>query len=167
MTAFVAARILNGEGGISASPAWIVVGDGRIVATGTGPPPAGATDLGDANLAPGFVDIQVNGAGTVDFANASVHEIVFAVDALVAGGCTACLPTICSAPLDAYPDMLDRLATVRAARPESVLGIHLEGPFISPEDGPRGAHPRCSTGGSGGHRAPEASDPGASRSALF
>ena len=48
VTALVAARILNGEGGTSATPAWIVIGDGRIVATGSGPPPAGATDLGDA-----------------------------------------------------------------------------------------------------------------------
>ena len=138
MTALVANRILNGEGGASATPAWIVIGDGRIVASGSGPPPAGATDLGDALLAPGFVDIQVNGAGAIDFARASAAEIVDTVDAFVSAGCTACLPTICSAPLDAYPAMLDRLAAVRAARPESVLGVHLEGPFLG---GAPGAHP--------------------------
>jgi N-acetylglucosamine-6-phosphate deacetylase len=138
VTALVADRILNGEGGTSARPAWIVIGDDRIVATGSGPPPAEATDLGDAILAPGFVDIQVNGAGAVDFARASIGEIVGTIDAFVAGGCTACLPTICSAPLDAYPVMLDRLAAVRAARPESVLGVHLEGPFLG---GAPGAHP--------------------------
>jgi N-acetylglucosamine-6-phosphate deacetylase len=138
VTALVAARILNGEGGTSATPAWVVIGDGRIVASGSGPPPAGATDLGDAFLAPGFVDIQVNGAGPVDFARASADEIVATVDEFVAGGCTACLPTICSAPLAAYPDMLDRLDAVRAARPESVLGVHLEGPFLG---GAPGAHP--------------------------
>jgi N-acetylglucosamine-6-phosphate deacetylase len=138
VTALVASRILNGEGGTSATPAWIVIGDGRIVATGSGPPPAGATDLGDAILAPGFVDIQVNGAGAVDFARASADEIVDTVDAFVAGGCTAGLPTICTAPLDAYPVMLERLAAVRAARPEWVLGVHLEGPFLG---GAPGAHP--------------------------
>jgi N-acetylglucosamine-6-phosphate deacetylase len=138
VTALVATRILNGEGGTSATPAWIVIGDGRIVATGTGPAPSGATDLGDAILAPGFVDIQVNGAGAVDFARASADEIIDTVDAFVAGGCTACLPTICSAPLESYAVMLDRLATVRAARPESVLGVHLEGPFLG---GAPGAHP--------------------------
>lgn len=138
MTALAGARILNGEGGTSASPAWIVIGNGRIVATGTGPPPADATDLGDALLAPGFVDIQVNGYGAVDFASAPVDEIVATIDEIVSGGCTACLPTICSAPLDAYPAMLDRLATVRGARPESVLGVHLEGPFLG---GAPGAHP--------------------------
>lgn len=138
MTALAAARIFNGEGGTSATPAWIVIGEGRIVATGSGPPPADATDLGDAVLAPGFVDIQVNGAGPVDFARASAEEIVGTIDEFVAGGCTACLPTICSAPLAAYPDMLDRLSVVRTARPESMLGVHLEGPFLG---GAPGAHP--------------------------
>lgn len=137
MTALVAARILNGEGGTSASPAWLVMGDGRIVATGSGSPPEGAIDLGDAVLAPGFVDIQVNGAGATDFASAYVDEIVATIDARVAGGCTACLPTICTAPLDAYVAMLDRLAAVRSERPEAVLGVHLEGPFLG---GAPGAH---------------------------
>jgi N-acetylglucosamine-6-phosphate deacetylase len=138
VTALRAARILTGEGGTSASPAWLVIGDGRIVATGSGPAPAGATDLGDALLAPGLVDIQVNGSGAIDFARASVDGIVGAVDDRAAGGCTACLPTICSAPLDAYSGMLDRLAAVRAARPETILGVHLEGPFLG---GAPGAHP--------------------------
>ena len=138
MTALVATRILNGDGGTSASPAWLVIGDGRIAATGTGPPPAGAIDLGDVLLAPGYVDIQVNGADAVDFADASVAEILALIDARVLAGCTACLPTICSAPLDAYVPMLERLATVRAARPDVVLGVHLEGPFLG---GAPGAHP--------------------------
>jgi N-acetylglucosamine-6-phosphate deacetylase len=138
VTALVAARILNGDGGTSASPAWLVIADGRIVATGTGPPPDGAADLGDAVLAPGFVDIQVNGAGAVDFAQAPVDDIVATIDARVAGGCTACLPTVCTAPLDAYAPILERLAAVRAARPAAVLGVHLEGPFLG---GAPGAHP--------------------------
>jgi len=139
VTALVAARIVNGEGGISAAPAWLVAADGRITATGTGPPPADALDLGDAWLAPGFVDIQVNGAGTVDFSTAEVDEIVALVDERAAAGCTACLPTICTAPLDAYPPVLERLSAARAARPHAILGVHLEGPFLG---GAPGAHPR-------------------------
>ena len=108
------------------------------MATGTGAAPSGAIDLGDALLAPGFVDLQVNGTDDVDFATASVDEIVGAVDRLAAGGCTGCLPTVCSAPLDAYAAILDRLAAVRAARPDAVLGVHLEGPFLG---GAPGAHP--------------------------
>jgi len=132
------ARVLNGEGGQSSSPAWITIAEGRVVATGAGAPPPDAVDLGDAWLAPGFVDAQVNGTGTVDFANAPVERIVHAVDALVARGTTGLLLTICSAPLDAYDVMLERAARVRAARPGAVLGVHLEGPFLG--DAP-GAHP--------------------------
>jgi N-acetylglucosamine-6-phosphate deacetylase len=132
------ARILNGEGGRSPSPAWVTIADGRIVATGSGAAAPGAVDLGDALLAPGFVDVQVNGAGAVDFASASVEQIVDAVDALVARGTTGVLLTICSAPLDTYDVVLERAARVRSVRPGVVLGVHLEGPFLG---GAPGAHP--------------------------
>jgi N-acetylglucosamine-6-phosphate deacetylase len=132
------ARVVNGEGGQSSSPAWVTISDGRIVATGAGAPPPGAVDLGDALLAPGFVDLQVNGTGAVDFASASVEQMVGAVDGLIARGTTGLLLTICSAPLDAYDMMLERAARVRAARSDAVLGVHLEGPFLG---GAPGAHP--------------------------
>jgi N-acetylglucosamine-6-phosphate deacetylase len=132
------ARIVNGEGGQSASPAWITIADGRIVAVGAGTAPLGAEDLGDAIVGPGFVDVQVNGTGAVDFASAPVEQIVAAVDALAAGGTTGVLLAICSAPLDAYDVMLERADRVRAARPQVVLGVHLEGPFLG---GAPGAHP--------------------------
>jgi N-acetylglucosamine-6-phosphate deacetylase len=137
-----ASRIITGDGGVSPAPAWVVVEDDRIVAVGSGAPPAGGNgaevvDHRDAVLAPGFVDVQINGAGTVDFATASVDEIVAAIDALVAGGCTTCVPTIVSAPLDEYAGMLDRLATVRDRAP-AAIGVHLEGPFLG---GAPGAHP--------------------------
>jgi N-acetylglucosamine-6-phosphate deacetylase len=131
--------VLNGEGGQSASPAWVTIADGTITATGTGDAPPGARDLGDAVLAPGFVDLQVNGSGPVDFASAAAADIVGAVDALVARGTTGMLLTICSAPLDVYPSILENAARVRARRPGAVLGVHLEGPFLG---GAPGAHPR-------------------------
>ena len=133
------ARVLNGEGGQSASPAWVTIAAGRIVATGAGPAPAGAIDLGDAFLAPGFLDLQVNGTGSVDFASVPVEQIVHALDALVTRGTTGVLLTICSAPLDTYEVILERAARARAARPDAVLGVHLEGPFLG---GAPGAHPR-------------------------
>jgi N-acetylglucosamine-6-phosphate deacetylase len=134
------ARVVNGEGGQSAGPAWVTAAGGRVVATGTGAAPSGAVDLGDAWLCPGFVDVQVNGTGAVDFASASVEQIVAAVDTLVAGGTTGLVLTICSAPLDTYDVMLERLERVRSARPECVVGVHLEGPFLG---GAPGAHPRA------------------------
>ena len=132
------ARVLNGEGAQSASPAWVAIESGRIVATGTGDAPAGSVDLGDALLAPGFVDLQVNGAGAVDFSSAPAADIVAAVDALVAGGTTGLLLTICSAPLRDYTGMLRTATAVRAQRPDTVLGVHLEGPFLGAAPG---AHP--------------------------
>ena len=48
------------------------------------------------------------------------------------------LPTLCSAPLDAYAAMLERMDAVRAQRPDAVVGVHLEGPFLG---GAPGAHP--------------------------
>ncbi len=132
------ARIVNGEGGVSGSPAWLTIGGGRVVATGIGAAPADALDLGDALLAPGFVDLQVNGTGAVDFPTASVDEIVDAVDTLAAGGTTGLLLTLCSAPLGAYDAILARCRAARDERPGVVLGVHLEGPFLG---GAPGAHP--------------------------
>ncbi|HEV7525150.1 MAG TPA: amidohydrolase family protein [Acidimicrobiia bacterium] len=133
------ARVVNGEGGQSSTPAWVTVAAGRIVATGSGGAPPDAIDLGDAVLTPGFVDMQVNGTGAVDFASAPVEQIVQALDGLVARGTTGLLLTICSAPLDTYDVTLERMARVRAARPDAVIGVHLEGPFLG---GAPGAHPR-------------------------
>jgi N-acetylglucosamine-6-phosphate deacetylase len=131
--------VVNGEGGQSSTPAWVTVAAGRIVATGSGGAPPDAIDLGDAVLTPGFVDMQVNGTGAVDFASAPVEQIVQALDGLVARGTTGLLLTICSAPLDTYDVTLERMARVRAARPDAVIGVHLEGPFLG---GAPGAHPR-------------------------
>jgi N-acetylglucosamine-6-phosphate deacetylase len=127
---------------MSPSPAWVVVEDDRIVAVGSGVPPgpdAGSDviDHPDAVLTPGFIDVQINGAGNVDFATAGVDEIVATIEALVADGCTTCLPTIVSAPLEQYAGMLDRLAAVRDRVP-AAIGVHLEGPFLG---GAPGAHP--------------------------
>jgi N-acetylglucosamine-6-phosphate deacetylase len=131
-------RVLNGEGGESSSPAWVSINRGRVVATGAGRPPSGAVELVDTWLAPGFVDLQVNGTGAVDFATASFGELVGAIDALAGRGATGLLLTICSAPLAAYDAILERAAAVRASRPDVVLGVHLEGPFLG---GAPGAHP--------------------------
>jgi N-acetylglucosamine-6-phosphate deacetylase len=96
-------------------------------------------------LAPGFVDLQVNGFAGVDFndPNARVDEIDRALDAMFATGVTRCLPTVITGPPDA---MLASLRNLRRAQLElphgrAIAGFHVEGPHIGPEDGPRGAHP--------------------------
>lgn len=90
---------------------------------------------------PGYVDLQVNGVGAVDFSTAAGDDWLVAGARLRAAGVTGFLATICSMPLDRYAPALARVATARAARPAGmpeILGVHLEGPFLG---GAPGAHP--------------------------
>ncbi len=95
---------------------------------------------------PGFVDLQCNGFAGVDFNRRETEPVVIAgaIRAMWEHGCTEVLPTFITAPPDALDeylgDMVKALATDREAA-ASVPGFHLEGPFISPKDGARGAHP--------------------------
>lgn len=93
---------------------------------------------------PGFVDLQVNGFLGVDFSAPDVTEeaIIGACRALIAKGTAAFLPTIITNSLETYERNLPMLASV-IDRPEfkgRLLGLHVEGPFISPEPGAVGAH---------------------------
>jgi N-acetylgalactosamine-6-phosphate deacetylase len=134
VTVLAAARVLGGTVPDD-QPAWIEVDGEHVVACGVGRP-AGATDFGDAFLAPGYVDVQVNGFGATDFATASTDESVALVDELRTYGVTGCCPTICTAPLDTYDDAITRLEAAAAKAP-GIVGVHLEGPFLG---GAPGAH---------------------------
>ena len=84
-------------------------------------------------LAPGFIDLQVNGGGDVLFNDSPTPE---AISTIVAAhrksGTTSLLPTFIT---DAAEKMQAAIKAVQAAigKEPGVLGIHLEGPFISPE----------------------------------
>jgi len=134
-TVVAAARVLGGN--VPADgPGWIEIDGDRIVATGAGRR-GDAHDLGDAFLAPGYIDLQVNGFGSVDFAIAPAEACAALVDRLRSDhGVAGCCPTLVSAPLDAYAPAIERLA--HAARTTSgIVGVHLEGPFLG---GAPGAH---------------------------
>jgi N-acetylglucosamine-6-phosphate deacetylase len=90
---------------------------------------------------PGFVDLQVNGFAGVDFGDpaTTAEDVSRAVAAIENTGVTRFLPTLITSPLDAFRACARTL--VRMGHP-AIAGIHMEGPYISPEDGPRGAHPR-------------------------
>lgn len=85
-------------------------------------------------LAPGFIDLQVNGIGHIDAAQAEGADWDELDGSLLAQGTTSWCPTLVSAPLDSYRGALARIAAA-AARPAAarptILGAHLEGPFIS------------------------------------
>ena len=110
---------------------WLLVADGTIVDVGSGDPPGPATDLGDAILAPGFIDIQINGIGSVDFARTDAAGYRTAQQRLLAHGVTTFLPTLISAPLNTFAPAIDVLKDAGA------FGVHLEGPFLG---GAPGAH---------------------------
>jgi N-acetylglucosamine-6-phosphate deacetylase len=120
----------------------IVVEDGLIGAI----IPVSSGD--DHWVAPGFIDLQVNGYRGFDLnAESLTPEAVIALAReLVAVGVTAFLPTLITAAEERF---ITALRAIAAARKVSALAahmipfIHIEGPHISPEDGPRGAHPRA------------------------
>ena len=91
---------------------------------------------------PGFFDLQVNGFAGVDFNDpaATPDAIAGALDRMRATGVTRCLPTLITSPLDEFTASARAIAITHHP---SIAGIHMEGPYISPEDGPRGAHRRA------------------------
>lgn len=93
-----------------------------------------------------FFDLQVNGYGGVDFNGASLtaEQLHGACQKLAADGVQGILATIISEHLDVMQTRLRRLVELRerdALVKRVIAGFHVEGPFISPEVGFRGAHP--------------------------
>jgi N-acetylglucosamine-6-phosphate deacetylase len=96
-------------------------------------------------LAPGWIDLQVNGFAGVDYNSpSSTHEqIAHSIGALFGCGVTRFFPTVITGSPENMIAALHNLASAKESVPEgfAMEAFHLEGPYISPEDGPRGAHP--------------------------
>ena len=95
-------------------------------------------------VAPGLIDLQINGFVGVDFSgpNLTVEKVRKATKALWREGVTSYFPTIITSEFSRIKENLAVLANAMED-PEigsSILGFHLEGPYISPVDGFRGAH---------------------------
>ncbi len=96
-------------------------------------------------IAPGLVDLQVNGYNGIDFnnINLTIAEVIEITSQLLALGVTTYFPTVITNSNHHIKTCLQAIAKASA---ESELvnncigGIHLEGPFISPQNGPVGAH---------------------------
>ncbi len=113
-------------------PTLVVLDDGFVVCV---EPFGGSTD--HALVAPGLVDLQMNGFGSVDVSNCS-HEDFLRLDReLLAGGTTSWLATIVTAPLDRLARSIERLDSWITRGDTGCLGIHVEGPFLG---GAPGAH---------------------------
>jgi N-acetylglucosamine-6-phosphate deacetylase len=97
----------------------------------------GVQPAGDGGIAaPGFVDLHINGIAGVDFLAADAAGYRRAAEALASTGVVAFQPTFVSAPLDDYGEALRSAAAARtdlaSASLPSLVGVHLEGPFLSP-----------------------------------
>jgi len=90
---------------------------------------------------PGLFDLQVNGFSGIDFNDPAVtaDRVEEALSRMRSTGVTRCLPTLITSSFGDFAACARVIASVRS--PASA-GIHMEGPYLSPEDGPRGAHPR-------------------------
>ena len=112
-------------------PGDVEISDGRIARIGV------ASRNGRGVAAPGFLDLQVNGFGGIDFLDSDAAGYRRAGEALLETGVTAYLPTFITT---AEEQLLAAVEEVpQAGDGPRILGIHLEGPFLAP--GRLGTHP--------------------------
>jgi len=93
----------------------------------------------------GFIDLQVNGYKGVDFSssNLTIEDIKFVGRELLKKGIIGYCPTMYSSPREVYKRNLPLISQAsKEEKGAQILGIHLEGPFINPEVGARGIHPK-------------------------
>lgn len=97
-------------------------------------------------LAPGWIDIQVNGFAGCDFNDprAAHDEIARAIRAQFASGVTRFYPTVITGAPEDMEAALRNLSRAKDSLAEgaAIEGFHVEGPHIGIDDGPRGAHPK-------------------------
>jgi N-acetylglucosamine-6-phosphate deacetylase len=112
-------------------PGDVEIADGVVLAYGL------ASSNGRGIASPGFVDLQVNGFGGVDFLDADAEGYARAGEGLLETGVTAYLPTLITAPEDRLIAALSEI--VEGGHGPRILGAHVEGPFLSPRR--LGTHP--------------------------
>ena len=91
-------------------------------------------EIGDATVLPGFIDQHVHGAAGYDAMDGTQEALCGIATALAKEGTTAFLATTMTQSPENINNALSAVKEYRAANPESgaeVLGVHLEGPFIS------------------------------------
>jgi N-acetylglucosamine-6-phosphate deacetylase len=133
--------VIKGKHYRSGAGIWVSLKEPAIATIRNGGPSDGAY------IAPGIVDLQVNGFRGLDFNTPPVSADLpgHVTRELWSEGVTSYYATvITNAPdrIEACVGAIAQACKRDADADAGIAGIHLEGPFISPEDGPRGAHDR-------------------------
>lgn len=138
----IAAERVIVEGSRVLSPGLVRLEDGVVTDVREGRAERADVTLSDGVLAPGLIDLQVNGYFGVDLVDADAGGWRRVLSRLPETGVTAFVPTFITAPV---PDLVDALRRTAALLPEATakggarpLGVHVEGPFLSARR--RGAH---------------------------
>lgn len=140
----MALKSITGRDPATGASLTIGVDHGRIQTMAPATPSQGEEDMW---LSPGFIDLQVNGymGHDVNSADVTPETVVALTDKMLSTGVTTYLPTVITASEKSIVTSLRAVAEARRASPRVAHAapyIHVEGPHIAPEDGPRGAHPR-------------------------
>lgn len=125
VTRFVGGRVLQGKE-LRSQDFWVL--DGKV----TDPQPSAdeTVDVSGHIVAPGFIELQLNGAYGEDFANPACN-VENVSKQLIHQGITSYLPTIISSSPELYPELIAHLQPKAIPDGAEILGVHLEGPFIT------------------------------------
>lgn len=126
-------RLYDGRGDSALRDQLIEIDGGRIRSVAAAQQaPAGAIDV--EIIAPGFIDLQINGASDVQFNDMpTARALAQIADGARLGGTAHILPTFITAPGQDYLRALAAARDAMADKVPGILGLHLEGPFLSPE----------------------------------
>ncbi|TET97070.1 MAG: N-acetylglucosamine-6-phosphate deacetylase [Dehalococcoidia bacterium] len=121
----------------SLGPGSVLIEGKKIAALyrmGEGTPDVEALDLNGAALGPGFIDLHTHGADRVELMDGG-QAVVRMARFYARHGVTGCLPATVTASFEAVSRAVEsaRQAMARPTGGARVLGVHLEGPFISPQ----------------------------------
>ena len=122
----------------------VEIRNGKISRIGQDPPPKDAIGDDGLTISPAFIDVQVNGAGghNINTAGVTAEEIGRVAAYLHRSGTARFCPTLTTGSAEQMVKSLKAVA--EACRnpyfAHAIPGIHVEGPYIASEDGPRGAH---------------------------
>jgi N-acetylglucosamine-6-phosphate deacetylase len=132
--ALTGARVFDGSHMLDGRA--VVIENGRILSVSPVQDLGNGVERHEVNglLAPGFIDVQVNGGGGVLYNDVrSVDGIRTIAKAHRAYGTTGLMPTFITDTRETMAEAVEAMRGALEARVPGVLGIHLEGPFISPE----------------------------------